>query len=117
MYYVCKTIEISGSHSLNLPYESKCTNLHGHNWVITIYCRTAELDPQGMVVDFTHIKQTIIETLDHRNLNDIFDFNPTAENIACWIQQQTPHCYRVDVKESSGNVAIYTIDDSLCDKP
>ena len=40
-----------------------------------------------MVIEFDQMKKTCWETiseLDHRNLNDIFDF-PTSENIAMWI--------------------------------
>ena len=48
--------------------------------------------------------------LDHQVLNDVVPFNPTAENIAKWICDQVPHCYRVEVQESKGNVAIYEID-------
>ncbi|MBQ6659367.1 MAG: 6-carboxytetrahydropterin synthase, partial [Prevotella sp.] len=40
MYYVKKTMEISAAHQLQLDYESKCTNLHGHNWIITVYCKS-----------------------------------------------------------------------------
>ncbi|MCI8998821.1 MAG: hypothetical protein HFJ95_07500 [Muribaculaceae bacterium] len=44
--------------------------------------------------------------------NELLPFNPTAENIARWICEQIPHCYRVDVQESEGNTASYTsIDD------
>ena len=39
MYTVIKRMEISASHSLKLSYRSKCENLHGHNWIITVYCR------------------------------------------------------------------------------
>ena len=55
MYYVKKTLEISSCHQLYLDYESKCENLHGHNWMINIYCRAKELDSNGMVCDFTQI--------------------------------------------------------------
>ena len=65
MYYVKKTLEISAAHRLTLDYESKCTALHGHNWIITVFCRICD---------------------------------------------QVPHCYRVEVQESKGNVAIYEID-------
>ena len=60
MYYVTKKIEISGAHCLELDYPSKCTNLHGHNWNITIYCKSKELDKNGMVVDFSKIKSKIV---------------------------------------------------------
>ena len=111
MYYVTKKIEISGAHCLELDYPSKCTNLHGHNWNITIYCKSKELDKNGMVVDFSKIKRKIVDKLDHQIVNDVIGMNPTAENIARWCQQQVPNCYRVDVQESSGNLATYEIDD------
>lgn len=110
MYYIKKRIEISGSHRLELPYESKCTRTHGHNWILTVYCRAKELTEYGMVTDFTHIKTRITETLDHQDFNEVLDFNPTAENIARWVCDMVPNCYRVDVQESEGNVASYERD-------
>lgn len=112
MYYISKRIEISGSHRLELDYPSKCQNLHGHNWIVTVYCKARELDANGMVYDFTHLKMRITEKLDHQNLNDIFDFNPTAENIAHWICYELgDKCYKVSVQESEGNIAVYERDE------
>jgi 6-pyruvoyltetrahydropterin/6-carboxytetrahydropterin synthase len=124
MYRIRKTFEIAGSHKLDLPYESKCCNQHGHNWIITIYCQSAELDENGMVIDFTKVKKLIHDKLDHKCLNDVpglcksepvqhiapdvsKGFNPTAERIAEWICMQIDCCYAVEVQESEGNVAIY----------
>lgn len=109
MYYVSKRIEISASHRLDLDYPSKCTNLHGHNWIITVHCRAEKLDRNGMVTDFTHIKTAVMDRLDHAYLNDVVPFNPTAENLARWICDQVPNCYRVDIQESDGNTAGYEI--------
>ena len=110
MYYVRKRLEISASHQLRLSYESKCENLHGHNWIITVYCRAHELNSDGMVIDFSVIKLLVKEKLDHKNLNDILPFNPTAENIARWICEQVPGCYKVEVQESENNIACYEAD-------
>ena len=109
MYYITKRIEISAAHRLTLDYESKCTRLPGHNWIITVHCRAEELDANGMVTDFTHIKNVVTDKLDHTVLNEVVPFNPTAENLARWICEHIPHCYRVDVQESEGNVASYEI--------
>lgn len=110
MYIVKKRIEISAAHSLRLSYQSKCENLHGHNWIITIYCRSKELNEDGMVIDFAHIKETVTSRIDHQNLNEVLSFNPTAENIARWICNQLPLCYKVEVQESENNIAIYEKD-------
>ena len=63
-----------------------------------------------MVIDFSHIKRIVKDQLDHRNLNEVLPFNPTAENIARWVCDQLPCCYKVEVQESEGNTAIYEKD-------
>ncbi len=63
-----------------------------------------------MVVDFKSIKESISNQIDHKFINDVVDFNPTAENIAKWICDQVPCCYKVVVQESEGNTAEYEID-------
>lgn len=108
IYCVSKRMEIAGAHRLDLSYESKCQNLHGHNWIVTLYCAAKELNKDGMVCDFKHIKERIHGRLDHGNLNEILDFNPTAENIARWCTQQIPECYKAMVQESEGNIAVAT---------
>ena len=113
MYYVSKRMEIAVSHKLTLSYESKCANLHGHNLLVTVYCKAKKLNNDGMVMDFKHIKQKIHGYLDHGNLNELLPFNPTAENIAKWVTEQFPECYKVQVQESEGNIAVYCDDDKI----
>lgn len=111
MYYVSKQMEIAGCHQLKLSYESKCENLHGHNWIVTVHCKSRELNADGMVIDFSHVKEQIHDYLDHGNFNELLPFNPTAENIAKWVCDQVPHCYKVEVEESKANIATYVKDE------
>ena len=114
MYYVSKRMEIAGSHHLKLSYPSKCENLHGHNWIITVFCKGKKLNKDGMVCDFKKIKDLIHGKLDHQNFNEILPFNPTAENIAKWVVDNVPDCYKASVMESEGNMAVY-VDDKAKD--
>jgi len=110
IWTIKKTFEISASHQLNLPYESKCNNLHGHNWIVDIYVASQELE-NGMVVDFNYLKEEIFQKLDHKHLNDIIPV-PTVENMAVWIANTIGTkeagkrfwCTKVVIQESQGNV-------------
>lgn len=68
-------------------YTGKCENLHGHTYrlIVTI---SGEVGKSRMVLDFSILKsvveENIIDVLDHKNLNDLFE-NPTTEIIAQWI--------------------------------
>ncbi len=110
MYEVIKRLEISAAHSLTLSYESKCSNLHGHNWMVTVYLKSETLNSDGMIMDFTEIKRRIQDLFDHKVINDVVDFNPTAENMARYIVETlAPFCYRAEVEESENNKAVYYV--------
>jgi len=113
MYCIRKRMEISAAHQLKLTYESPCSRLHGHNWVVVVEVSSEELDENGMVIDFTHIKE-VVKQLDHQNINKVVGFNPTAELIAKWIavgvtrhlkEQHSAWVSKVVVQESEGNIA------------
>ncbi len=107
MYYVSKRMEIAMAHHLTTSYDTRCHQLHGHNAVVTVYCCAERLNEDGMVVDFKKVKDIVAGKLDHTYVNDVVDFNPTAENLARWICEQVPRCYKVRFQESDGNVAVY----------
>lgn len=116
MYYVSKRMEIAGAHQLTLPYDSGCANLHGHNWIVTVHCCSDRLTEYGMIVDFKKLKNVVHGALDHKFINDVVDFNPTAENMSFWICKKVTEicdvgkCYKVEVQESEGNIAVYEED-------
>jgi len=67
-------------------YDGKCSELHGHTWKVSVWVRGDEKfrDKSGILWDFGNIKK-IINLLDHKNLNDLFDESPSVENLVLFI--------------------------------
>lgn len=86
MFTISKRFDFSASHQLTgLPEDHPCSRLHGHNYQVVMTLADDNLNPVGFVKDYrelSEVKKWIDETLEHRHLNDIFPFNPSAENLA-----------------------------------
>lgn len=64
-------------------YRGKCEKVHGHTFQVEVVVVTEELDASGISIDFARIKARLAEILpDHTFLNEVFPFNPSAENLA-----------------------------------
>jgi len=64
-------------------YKGKCEKIHGHTFTVEVQVEAHSLDKTGIAIDFTEIKKKLSEILpDHTLLNEIYDFNPTAENLS-----------------------------------
>ena len=91
MFTVTKDFYFEAAHSLpHLPDGHKCKRLHGHSYQFRVEV-DGELDERGFVIDYAEISAAVdplVERLDHHNLNELFDFHTTAENIARWIYNE-----------------------------
>ena len=64
-------------------YKGKCERMHGHTFQVEVKVEVNELDRTGIGIDFNVIKIKLNEVLpDHTLLNEIFEFNPSAENLS-----------------------------------
>lgn len=114
-FTISKRFNFSASHRLKgLAEDHPCSRLHGHNYTIIFTFQSAALNEIGFVIDYRalgDIKHFIDSTIDHYHLNDLFDFNPTAENIAKWFfegyKAKYPQLKSVTVKETEKTSAIY----------
>jgi len=122
MYTVRVTDSFSSAHSLKFS-QSKCENLHGHNWKVEVLICGTGLDKSGMLMDFDKLKailRKIISKLDHKNLDDVQflrGHSPSSEVIAEYIfSELVPNIPKellmkeVRVWESTDSCASYTSD-------
>lgn len=121
MYLLSVSQEFDAAHSLR-GYQGKCENLHGHRYRVVARFKAEGLDELGMAADFTGLKESlarVIQTLDHRYLNDLPPFehiNPSAENIAALIFRELEGGFTtspvklegVEVWESPGSGVRYS---------
>jgi len=72
----------SAAHFLR-EYRGKCEKVHGHTFQVEVQVEVGELDPTGIGIDFAVVKKKLAGILpDHQLLNEAYEFNPTAENLA-----------------------------------
>src|SRR5713101_4826664 len=77
---------IDASHVIP-GHPGKCGGLHGHTYRFEVWLR-GEVNPEdGMLVDFDDVKRAIDEW-DHRHLNDVVPFVPTAEMLAAEMRRR-----------------------------
>ena len=93
-------------------YKGKCENVHGHTFQVQVEIEVAELDKTGIGIDFTVVKKRLGETLpDHTLLNDVYPFNPSAENLSRHFYRELKKLYpvkAVTVWESEDASATYS---------
>jgi len=98
----------------NGPEGHKCHVMHGHSWVAEIEWEYGpdQQDAYGWGPDFGAAKG-IIRNLDHQNLNEVFEFAPSAENIAKWMYEEFERMFGffpdfVRLHEGRGNTMTYS---------
>lgn len=134
MYTITTEDSFDAAHFL-ADYNGKCRNLHGHRWRVQVEVSSQELREDGMVIDFTDVKndlKELTEYLDHcliiekdslkpltyQALKDEefriveVPFRPTAEHFSRYffekMEEKGYHIQRAVVYETPNNCAAYS---------
>jgi 6-pyruvoyltetrahydropterin/6-carboxytetrahydropterin synthase len=116
MYRISKQFHFSASHILKgLPEEHPCSRLHGHNYSLELQLESETLSDVGFIVDYNELKEfdeLIRERYDHRHLNDVVSFQPSAELLARHFylaaKERWPQLIRVRLSETGTTLAEYS---------
>lgn len=120
---VVKVFQWDAAHWLQLPYDSKCTHIHGHTYKVEVEFE-GDINNHGMVVDFAALKNIVEKvSFDHKFINEDIPYfkmrNPTAENLVNFLYQQIeqhrpagwPKLRRIRVWETPNSYAERVFDD------
>lgn len=107
MHTISKEFHFSASHQLfGLSEDHTCGRMHGHNYTLRVFLR-GKLNKDGFVQDYNDLKlisDWVDRTLDHRNLNEVFDFQTSVENVSKYIydlfKPQFPLLFAVEMSET-----------------
>lgn len=114
MFIIQKQFGFEAAHKLEgLPWDHPCSRPHGHSYAAIFTLKSTTLNDVGFVRDYRdldRIKRFIDDKLDHRDLNQVLAFNPTAELIAKFLYESfadIPELTAVTVKETEKTTATY----------
>jgi 6-pyruvoyltetrahydropterin/6-carboxytetrahydropterin synthase len=113
MWKVRVSRSFSAAHQIH-GIGGKCEGVHGHNYRVEAEICGRKLRKPGMIADFTEVGRQLEAILpDHKMLNEVYDFNPTAENLARKFHFEMSRYYpvsRVVVWETDHSCAEYSTD-------
>jgi 6-pyruvoyltetrahydropterin/6-carboxytetrahydropterin synthase len=86
VYRIGKRFTFDAAHRLSgLPPGHKCSRTHGHTYTVEVELAATVLTGPGFVTDFADLApfgRYLDEQVDHRDLNEVLDAEPTSENLA-----------------------------------
>lgn len=76
-----KDMEIAAAHFIPHPDAGKCSNVHGHGYVVNITVAGNKLDKLGFLTNFQKLKKAVHGRYDHSLMNDHPEFAKTQEEL------------------------------------
>lgn len=108
MYILELNHSFAAAHQLTHAYSQECNNsLHGHTFKAFIRIQVNRLI-NGMVIDFKKLKE-MIDELDHKNLNEILSFEPTAENLSKYLYDEIEKLFPGNFSSDNSRDALIEI--------
>lgn len=112
-YTITKSFRFEAAHSLpHLPECHQCHRIHGHSYEVIIGVSGPLVNEWVQdYADISGVVKPLIDSLDHRYLNDLMLCATTAENLAGWLWKKLegplPLISRIEVRETpTSNVIL-----------
>ena len=109
-YIITKQFKFEAAHRLLKNYSGKCTNNHGHSWLVTLHLEGTDLDEKDMLVDFQDmkiLKTWIDENLDHASL--LWENDPMCQ----YIRESGQRIYTTTKNPTSEHIAEVILKEAI----
>ncbi len=109
--YILKTEAAFDSAHFLAGYDGKCSNLHGHRWVISAEIKSEKLHEsgqlRGMVTDFGDIKKDLKDLADSFDHAFIYEKNSLKSETVSALKSENFKLIEVDFRPTAENFAEY----------
>lgn len=109
--YILKTEAAFDSAHFLSGYKGKCSNLHGHRWVISAEVASEKLVTEGqlrgMVTDFGDIKRDLKALADEFDHAFIYEKNTLRSTTVAALNEENFRLIEVDFRPTAENFAEY----------
>lgn len=114
MYKLKTESHFDSAHFLS-GYNGKCSNIHGHRWVIEAVLKSPELikdgEKKGILIDFSDFKHTLKEFADKFDHSLIYEDGTLKENLKNALLEENFHIIAVPFRPTAENFAKYFFDE------
>ncbi len=109
-YIITKEFRFEAAHRLLKNYSGKCTNNHGHSWMVKLHLEGANLDEKDMLIDFQELKALktwVDDKLDHATL--LWENDPMRE----YIQNSGQRMFLTKKNPTSEHIAEVILNEAI----
>lgn len=113
VYYLKSEQSFDSAHFL-ANYEGKCRNIHGHRWRVIVEIMSANLNTDvpldGMIVDFSQLKNDIKEEVDHFDHALIIEKGSLKPSTLAALKEENFRVVEVDFRPTAERFSKYFYD-------
>jgi len=102
MHIITKILTFDSAHRL-MNHKGKCKNLHGHTYKLEVSLTSNKLTPDGMVVDFTILKNLVQKWVDD-NLDHSTILNKDDRKVIEFCQKMGFRSYLINGEPTAENM-------------
>ena len=103
-----RRFQFCAGHRVHL-HESKCNNMHGHNYVLYVHAESDELDELGRVIDFGVLKEKILPWIDQNWDHAFIRYIEDTEILEAITKVEGQRYYNLETNPTAENMALHLI--------
>lgn len=113
MYTLQTSADFDSAHFLK-GYDGKCSNIHGHRWLVEVTVTSEDVEEEGqirgMIVDFKTLKEALKQLVDELDHSLIMESGSLREKTKAALDEEGFRIVELPFRPTAENLAKYFFD-------